>query len=138
VGYATGVVTTPEGLHVVPHTPSGRIQVYDANWSFRTGWHVDANGGTFKVLAPAPGRIEVVTARGQWHYVFDTDGHLISKNTYPPKSYGSFPGGSESAVVPTAPWLWVFSNPGISGAVLLAGVVILAVMQRAGRRRAAG
>src|SRR5262249_50277691 len=34
VGYASGVVSTPEGLHVVPHTPSGRVQVYDANWSF--------------------------------------------------------------------------------------------------------
>jgi hypothetical protein len=138
VGYATGVVSTPEGPHVVPHTPSGRIQVYDVNWSFRTGWHVDAGGGTFKVLAPAEGRIDVITARGQWHYVFDTDGRLISKNTYRPKSYGSFPEEGESVVVPTAPWLWVFSNPGISWVVAAMGMVILVIMRGgASKRRAA-
>src|SRR5215831_20079947 len=38
VGYSGGILTTAEGLHVVPHTPSGRIQVYDADWTFRTGW----------------------------------------------------------------------------------------------------
>ena len=68
VGYAGGVVSTSEGLHVVPHTPSGRIQVYNANWTFRTGWHVDAHAGAFKLLAPAEGRLDVITSRGRWHY----------------------------------------------------------------------
>src|SRR5262249_12353168 len=31
-GYVSGVATTDSGLYVVPHTPSGRIQVYDADW----------------------------------------------------------------------------------------------------------
>jgi hypothetical protein len=30
VGYTGGVVSSAEGLHVVPHDPTGRIQVYDA------------------------------------------------------------------------------------------------------------
>jgi hypothetical protein len=138
VGYTGGVLTTAEGLHVVPHTPSGRIQVYDADWSFRIGWHVDASGGTFKLLAPAAGRIDVITARGQWHYVFDPDGRLISKDTYQPRRYDSFPEEGESLVVPTAPWLWVFSHPGISWAVMVTGMVMLAIAQRSGRRKAAG
>jgi hypothetical protein len=137
VGYTGGVITTGEGWHVVPHTPSGRIQVYDANWSFVTGWHVDANGGTFKLLAPTKGRIEVVTARGHWHYIFAMDGKLISKNTYEPKSYDSFPEEGESFVVPTAPWLWTFSHPGISWAVALMGMVILAIRERPRERKAA-
>src|SRR5579863_4024374 len=29
VGYASGVVSTRDDLFVVPHTPSGRVQVYD-------------------------------------------------------------------------------------------------------------
>jgi hypothetical protein len=136
-GYAGGVVSTPEGLHVVPHTPSGRIQVYDANWTFVTGWHVDAAGGTFKLLAPAEGHIAVITARGQWQYVFDMDGRLISKNSYRPESYGSFPEEGVSVVVPTAPWLWVFSNPVISWAVGATGMVMLIVIRLAGRREAA-
>jgi len=135
VGYTGGIVSTAEGLHVVPHTPSGRIQVYDANWSFLTDWHVDAEGGTFKLLAPAGGRIDAITARGQWHYVFDMDGRLISKNSYQPKSYSSFPDEGESLVVPTSPWLWAFSSPGISWAVGATGMVILAVVQKAGKRK---
>jgi YD repeat-containing protein len=137
VGYASGVVSTPKGVHVVPHTSSGRIQVYGANWSFRTGWQVDAGGGTFKVLRPAGGLIDVITARGQWHYVFDTDGRLVSKQTYQPKSYGSFPDEGESVVVPTPPWLWVFSSPGFSWAVLVTGMVILLSVRRVDKRKAA-
>jgi hypothetical protein len=125
VGYTGGVVSTAAGLNVVPHTPSGRVQVYDANWSFLTDWHVDAGRGTFKLLAPAGRHIDVITARGQWHYVFGMDGRLISKSTYRPKSYNSFPTDGESLVVPTAPWLWTFSHPGISWAVVVMGMVIL-------------
>jgi hypothetical protein len=138
VGYTGGVVSTADGVRVVPHTPSGRIQIYDADWTFVTGWHVDANGGTFKLLAPSGHRIEVITARGRWHYVFAMDGTLISKNCYEPKSYDSFPNAGESMVVPTAPWLWTFSHPGISWAVLAIGVVMLLIIQKAGNPKAAG
>src|SRR5438270_13980897 len=68
MGYAQGVVTTREGLHVVPHTPTGRIQIYDADWSFVRGWHVEAGGGDFRLLEPAMGQLHVITARGAWHY----------------------------------------------------------------------
>lgn len=124
VGYISGVVTTPAGLHVVAHTPSGRVQVYDADWTFIIGWHVDAGAGTFKVLAPEQDRIEVITARGQWHYVFDMDGGLISKQTYEPKTYNEFPDTGASMLVPTAPWLWIFSHPGYSWAVVALGFLI--------------
>jgi hypothetical protein len=137
-GYTGGVVSTADGTHVVPHTPSGRIQVYDASWTFVTGWHVDAGGGTFKLLAPAGGHIDVITARGRWHYVFAMDGRLISKNSYEPNSYNAFPEEGESVVVPTAPWLWTFSHPGISWAVLTTGIVILLIMHVPGKRKAAG
>jgi hypothetical protein len=135
VGFATGVVSTSDGVHVVPHTSSGRIQLYDGNWTFRTGWHVDAGAGEFKVRAPAEGRVEVITARGQWHYVFDVAGRLISKDTYRPKSYSSFPDEGESVVVRTAPWLWIFASPGISWAAVAIGMLMLFIIQRAGKRR---
>jgi len=132
-----GVVSTPEGFHIVPHTPSGRVQVYDADWTFLTGWYVDAFGGTFKLLAPVDGHIDVITARGDRHYVFDTGGQLISKSSYRPNSYDSFPEVGVSAVVPTAPWLWVFSNPAISWAVLMIGFVPMIVIRLADKRKAA-
>jgi hypothetical protein len=137
-GYTAGVVSTPEGVHVVPHTASGRIQVYDANWSYLTGWHVDAGGGTFKLLAPSADRVDVITARGRWHYVFTIDGHLISKNSNERKSYDSFPDEGESVVVPTPFWLWVFSHPGISWGVAVTGMIILLIMQRPGKRKCEG
>ena len=129
VGYATGVATTAEGLHVVPHTDSGRIQIYDANWRFLTGWPVDAGARAFKVLPPANGRVEVITALGQWRYVFDMDGRLISKSTYEPQSYDSFPEEGKSVMVPTPPWLLVFSDPGISFAVTTSGMMMLVVVR---------
>jgi hypothetical protein len=137
VGYAGGVISTADGLHVVPHTPSGRIQVYDADWSFLRGWHVDAGAGTFRLVDPGEGRIEVITARGQRQYVFDVDGRLISQSTYRPKSYASFPAEGESLVVPTPPWLWTFSHPGISWAVIAIGMGILVIIERTGKRKAA-
>jgi hypothetical protein len=138
VGYTSGVVSTPEGLHVVPHTSAGRIQIYDANWSFQTGWQLNAGGAPFKILRPAEGRIDVITTRGQWHYVFDLDGRLLSKQTYEPLFYGSFPDEGESVAVPTPPWLWVFSNENRSIAVLGAGIVILLITQpKPSKRKAA-
>mgnify|MGYP007059429708 CR=1 FL=1 len=138
VGYVGGAVTTPQNLHVVPHTPSGRIQVYDADWTFRTGWHVDAGAGTFKLLSPSDGQIEVITARGERRIVFDLDGRLIAENTYRPKHYEDFPDPGESAVVPTAPWLWVFAHPAVSWGVAAAGMAILIFTQKPARRKRAG
>lgn len=135
VGYASGVVSTAEGLHVVPHTSSGRIQVYDANWKFIIGWPVNASGGIFKLLVPGEDRIEVITARGSWQYVFDVRGRLISKSTYEPKTYSDFADLGESIVVPTSPWLWVFSSPFIAWVVLMTGMGVGGIAQKAGQRK---
>src|ERR1039457_4283315 len=67
VSYASGVISTKDRFFVVPHTPSSRVQVYDQNWKFVRGWHVDASGGTFKLISSDTNRIDVITARGQWH-----------------------------------------------------------------------
>ncbi len=96
------------------------------------GHPLAAGRGERELLVPTEDRIDVITSRGQWHYVFDTDGQLISKNTYH-QSYDSFPQEGESLIVPTPPWLWTFSHPGISWAVSVAGFVMLAIMLRAKR-----
>jgi hypothetical protein len=73
----------------------------------------------------------------EWHYVFDAEGRLISKETFKPKSYGEFPEDGESVIVPMAPWLWVFSNPFISWAMFMTGMVMAHIAQRAGKGKAA-
>jgi hypothetical protein len=130
VGFANGVVSTRDHFFVVPHTPSGRVQVYDSNWKFVRGWHVDAGGGTFKLSTPQANRVEVITARGQWHYVFDLSGKLLSKENYGPGSYSSFSNEGESCFVPTAPWLCVFSSPLYSWLSAIAGIGLFIVAEK--------
>lgn len=134
-GYCKGVVSTPGGLRVVPHTASGRVQVYDSDWRFVRGWHVYAGGGVFKIVEASDVRIEVVTARGDWHYVFGIDGEQLSKQEYTPKQYSSFPDKGAPAVVPTAPWLWVFSSPFISWGVMMLGIGGLVLLNRSRLKR---
>jgi hypothetical protein len=136
-GYVTGVATLGSGLHVVPHTPSGRIQVYDSDWKFLRGWHIDAGGGTFKLRGSGADRIDVFTPRGQWHYVFNDRGGLILKVSYAPESYSSFECASESALIPTAPWLWVFTHPGISWSILFVGIVVMQAVDSKPRKKVA-
>ena len=137
-GYVSGVATTSDGLFVVPHTPSGRVQVYDSDWKFLRGWHVDAGAGTFKLRSSGTDRIEVFTARGQWHYVFDESGALISRKNYTPETYSSLDGAGQSVVVPTAPWLWVFTHPGISWAALFVGIIVMQVVDVKPKKRGTG
>jgi|SRR5579872_5518960 len=129
-GYVTGVITTGNGLFVVPHTPSGRVQVYDSDWKFIRGWHVDAGGGTFKLKPSGADQIEVFTPRGQSHYVFNDHGKLIFTGKYSPESYSAVQGEGRAVVVPTRPWLWVFAHPGISWIVLIVGGVIMIFVDR--------
>ena len=130
VGYARGVVTTSDNQNIVPHTESGRIQVYDPHWNFVTGWPIDALAGIFKLEVADDDRIHVITARGRWHYVFEIDGTLASKETYAPATYDSFPDNGKSIVVATAPWLWPFSNPLISWFVGAIGMGILVFVRK--------
>jgi len=125
VGFANGVVSTEDHFFVVPHTPSGRVQVYDSHWKFVRGWHVDAGGGTFILRVLQGGRVEVLTARGEWRYVFELSGNLLSKEHHLSAAYSSFPKEGQSRFVPTAPWLWVFSNPIYSWLSAAAGIGLL-------------
>lgn len=113
VGYATGVVSTKDNYFVVPHTPSGRVQIYDSNWRFLRGWNVDAGAGTFKLHITDTNRIHVVTARGRMHYVYDLNGKVVLIENYSAtgRSYSSFPEEGHSYLVPTPVWLWSFTSP---------------------------
>jgi hypothetical protein len=113
IGYSDGVVSTEDHYYVVPHTPTGRIQIYTANWKFLRGWNVDAGGGTFKLYVTDKNHIHIITARMQMHYVYQLDGKLVSSETYSAtgKNYSSFPRETEAYFVPTPALLWIFSSP---------------------------
>jgi hypothetical protein len=132
---ADGVIETGNGLYVVPHTPSGRVQLYDSEWKFIRGWHVTAYGGIFKLIPSGENRFEVITSRKHMRYVFDTDGNKLSEASYPPADYDSFPSEGECFFVPTKPWLVVFCPPFVSGAAFLAGMIILGFTDKTNRRK---
>jgi len=137
VGHAHGVVSTKDHYFVVPHTPSGRVQLYDNNWKFLQGWNVDAGAGTFKLFITDTNHIHVVTARGQKHYAYDLDGHLLASATYPASGtgYSSFPSEGESYLVPTPVWLWVFSSPFFSWLAAAAGFGLFIARDKMQKRR---
>lgn len=128
-GYVSNVITTAEGKHVVPVVPAGRVQLYNSDWHFVRGWNVDALAGDFKVAANSSGIIEVFTARGEHHYIFNENGDLIS-STQLSGSYNSLPDTGQSVVVHTPLLLWPFSNPFISVGVGTLGLLGLAQVKR--------
>lgn len=135
MGVVGGVVMMPNGTQVVPHTASGRIQVYDRDWRFLRGWYVDASGGLFVLRPAGPNQIEVITARRQMRYVYSLDGSLLSQEGYAPMSYSDFPASGFSVAVPTRWWLWTFTSPFYSWAVIGTGMVLLCL---AGGKKAKG
>jgi hypothetical protein len=136
IGYAKGVISTKSGLYIVPHTPSGRIQIYDSNWSFIRGWHVDAGGGIFKLAASGDDCFDVITARGNHFYVFNTKGKLLSEQTYSSEeTYSSFPNQGTAYIVPTSPFFWVFSHPFFSWSAAMIGIITLGRLDKANKKR---
>jgi hypothetical protein len=128
-GYATNVITMPDGKHVVPIVPSGRVQVYNPDWKFVCGWNVDAHGGDFKIAGAAPETIEVFTARGQQHFTFNESGDLLSSGSLA-DSYYSIPSSGRSLTVRTPLLLWPFSNPFVAVLVLTVGFGTLALVKK--------
>jgi len=133
VFFADGVITTGDGFFVVPHNPSGRVQIYDSQWNFIRGWYVTA--GTFKLMAFRDSRFAVIASRSEMRFVFNTDGKLISKTSYTPARYDSFPVQGSAFFVPTRPWLIFLCSPFIAWVITFAGMSILVVMDQAAKRK---
>ncbi|RKY03801.1 MAG: hypothetical protein DRP56_10795, partial [Planctomycetota bacterium] len=63
----------------------GRVQVYSPEGEFLRGWFLDAGGGVFRIKIDSENNLHVVTARGDHHYVFSTEGTLLSSSQVSPK-----------------------------------------------------
>lgn len=136
VGRASGVIQIGE-YYIVPHTPSGRIQVYDTDRTFIRGWHVDAGGGVFKLTSSDGRTIDVFTARGNWHYRYATDGSLLSKEEYPSGTYSTLSDDGLILTIPTRWWLWSFTSPFYSWALAISGLAVITITDRVCKRQSA-
>jgi hypothetical protein len=122
-GFVDGVLTTSNRSHIVLIKPAGRVQIYDSVWHFVRGWPA---GAALKLHLLADGNVEVLM-KGQWSFVFDLNGKLISQRRYGVHEFidleNSLPAG-ESVFVPTSPWLYIFSSPLLSWLVGAAGYFV--------------
>lgn len=132
VGYATNVVTVPGDFHALS-TPSGRVQVYDAQWRFVRGWHISHGDGPVRLIPLADGSIDVYTAKGQARYHYTLEGQLLNQGAFS-EDFESLPKG-DGMFVPTRPWLWVFSHPFISWGLLAGGLVMFGWIDRTAPKR---
>jgi hypothetical protein len=86
--------------------PVDSCLIYDADWHFLRGWFIESGGGAVKVFKHGEDQFDLVTARGNWHCVFDINGLEVSKMEYARGEYDSFPAEGKFTWVPTVPWLW--------------------------------
>lgn len=139
VGFGHGIITTPAGIHVVPHQSSGRVQVYDRGWNFLRGWHVPARGGSFKLALPICEEIEVLTSRGDSRLRYNLIGDLLESSVCSSRDYDAAPGGQETKYIWSWPWMWTLVHPFLALLTVLIGFVVLWIGGQAqfrfGRRR---
>jgi len=126
VGIATSVVTLGNGEHAVPLPPSGRIQVYDRDWRYKTGWWVDAGGGDFVIQPGASGTLVVTTVRTDLRLTYDSDGRLIQQVAFTGKYWQVKP-SRDTRMIFTKPWFFVLYDPFVAWGVGVLGMAMLAV-----------
>ena len=139
IGYTSNVVRLHDGRYVVPHTPSGRVQVYDAGFRFERGWRIDARGGTFAVRTTPEGNIDIHTARGNRHLLYAPSGRLVADWKYvrDPVAGNELdpPADAISVMIPTRWWLWPMTSPFYAWFCLIAGMLLLGRLDRHDGRR---
>lgn len=110
IGSAEGALELKDGTYIVPHTESGRIQVYSQSLDFIIGWYVKAGGGTYRLIPNDGNTFYVYTARGNMKYLYNTKGELLSSERYT----DNYPKESPEAIkvwIPTPFYLLIFSSP---------------------------
>jgi len=124
IGDASGALKLANGDIVVPHEPSGRVQIYDKSLNFLRGWSVDASGGSFQLYPADSSTFVIFTARGDMEYKYDLQGNLISSKKYS----GAYPKSSSETfniAIPTPLYLKVFTHPFVAWFVAAFGMLLL-------------
>ena len=124
IGNVNYAIELSDGTIVIPLKPTGRIQVYDPALEFQRGWHIDAGGGTFKLVPADDSSFYVYTARNAMKYLYDTNGVLQSSEEYS-GSYADVISQTIQVSIPTPFYLLIFTKPTYSWIVGLMGLLLL-------------
>lgn len=124
----------PEGEYVVPHTGSGRVQIYGENLTFIRGWTINASGGVF-ALAPSQGAtFYVITARNDRKFEYDVLGNLVSSTKY----RGAYPAEHDSHLnikLDISPLLWPFTTPFAAWLFAALGIALAVLSEKMKAKR---
>ncbi|OKO67489.1 hypothetical protein [Bradyrhizobium sp. NAS96.2] len=90
--FETTTILGPAGRTFTATIPTERIQRYDSNGRFETGWFVHSAGGMFAIGLTVDGRIAVAAARTKQVEFFNPDGSSAGQ-PQPCPSFGSVPSG---------------------------------------------
>lgn len=77
------VVAAANGTIFVALEFYSRIQVYGRNGRFQYGYFVNSDGGLIRLEIGDAGNLRVLPARGEWNYVYDRTGKLLSSSSKP-------------------------------------------------------
>lgn len=124
IGEADGAIINPDGTIIVPHEPSGRIQIYNKSLEYQRGWSIETGGGSFKLQPAENGNFFIYTARGDYKYLYDIHGSLLKAEKY----QGDYPKDSSASCrvsIPTPFYLKVFTHPFASWFVAAIGMGLL-------------
>ncbi len=134
IGDTNAALRYPDGRIVVPHEPSGRVQVYDRSLKFIRGWSVNAGGGSFKLLPAPKNTLYVFSSRRSMKFHYDLNGKMLSSQSY---SDYHLVNRSEvvSVSIPTPFYLQIFTDPFRSWFVGAFGMLLLFITGEARRKK---
>lgn len=124
IGKTERAIKYSNGMIVVPHHRSGRIQIYDDDLQFIRGWHVTAHGGVFEIVSAKNNTFHVFTGRGSMKYHYDLSGKLLAS----PKYKGALPESNKEWValsIPTPFYLWFLTHPFAAMLLPVCGTILL-------------
>ena len=111
VGQTDAAIILDDGTTIVPHEPSGRVQIYNDQLIFQRGWVVNGGGGPFKLTQGSDRNFYVHASRTDRTYLYDLNGNVLSTENLKSGQYSKISAASNRVEVLTPFYLKLFTSP---------------------------
>lgn len=119
IGHSDDAIIMDDGTAIVPHEPSGRVQIYNESLVFQRSWVVIGGGGPFKLTSGPENNFYVHSSRTDHTYLYDLKGNVLSSKKLSRGEYSKISSSMSSVEIPTPTYLKLFVSP--VGPWLIAG-----------------
>lgn len=132
VGHVSGAVETESGHIVVRANAAGRVQVYDQDLNFVTGWHVNGDGGTMWLVAPSGQGdvVDVYAVRLRERSRYALDGTLLAQEPYVQSDIDETDKGNVRVAIPTSWWRYPLVSPAWGLLFMVPGILAQTLITR--------